>query len=313
MTDSLSPSRAIDQDGRVSRPDGAWVAIQRNKRSGAGRQYRAIKALIEELQRLGLRVRLYSCREELDAAVSREKMSATLVAVVAAGGDGTLMDVINRHPKLPVALLPLGTENLVARYLGIPRRDGAFVARMINDGAVRKFDLGRMGNRRFVVMASCGFDSAVQLRAHKTRKTHISRWHYWKPFWHVLATYDYPRFHVWVDESREPLTGNMVVIANLPEYALRLPIVPTADPEDGTLHVRVFRHQSAFQIFRDLSKVWTGRSETSPNVSRVTGRKIRIESERPLPIQADGDPAGTTPAEIVIEPAAATLFVPSQR
>ena len=78
-----------------------WVAIQRNRTSGAGRQYRAIRSLIDGLKHYGIRSRLYSNREELDRAIDGP-MANQLIGIVAAGGDGTLMDVINRHPDCPL-------------------------------------------------------------------------------------------------------------------------------------------------------------------------------------------------------------------
>ncbi|MCA9053728.1 MAG: acylglycerol kinase family protein, partial [Planctomycetaceae bacterium] len=107
----------------------SWVAIQRNRRSGAGRQFRAIHTLISELKRCGIAPRLFGQREELDRTVAMAAHPP--LAIVAAGGDGTVLDVLNRHQTLPVAILPLGTENLIARYYGVPKRDGEFVARMI--------------------------------------------------------------------------------------------------------------------------------------------------------------------------------------
>ena len=102
----------------------------------------------------------------------------------------------------------------------------------------------------------------------------------------------------------------MAVIANLPQYALGLPIVPTACPDDGLLDVRIFQHRSAFELLKDLAKVWRGRSEPIESVIHLQGRRFRIESDRPLSVQADGDPVGMTPIEITVEPASATLYTP---
>ncbi|MEZ6066995.1 MAG: diacylglycerol kinase family protein [Planctomycetaceae bacterium] len=293
-----------------------WVAIQRNRRSGAGRQHGPIMELIRALRSEGIEPRLYSSRVALDAAV-RSRRPDQLLAIVAAGGDGTVLDLVNRHPTLPIAPLPLGTENLVARELGIPRRDGSFVARMIATGRRLAVDLGRIETAatgsaagRFCIMLSCGFDAEVIRRAHEARRGHITRCHYLRPIAATLVGYRFPEVRVFVDDNPEPLVGGLAVVANLSRYALGLPLVPTARPDDGLLHVRVFPHRSRLQLLRDLSRVVLGSSERASGVQRAVGTRIRIESDSPLPVQADGDPAGCTPVELTIEPSAGTLVVP---
>lgn len=286
-----------------SRP---WVAIQRNRASGAGQQYRAIVDLVAELKAFGIRPRLFGSRSALDAELQR-RGTDTLLGLVAAGGDGTVLDVVNRHPGIAVAILPLGTENLIARHFLIPARDGRGVARMIVRGKVTSLDLGRAGERRFTVMASCGFDADVIHRVHRARTGHITRRHYHRPIWRALREFPFHPIRVQVDDVT--LTGQLAVIANLPQYALGLSVVPDADPHDGLLDVRVFEHESAFQLLRDFGNVLLRQPSREDGV-RVRGSRVWIEAESPVPVQADGDPAGATPIEITIEPGAARLFVP---
>lgn len=286
-----------------------WVAIQRNRRSGAGRQYHALTALIRELRRQGWQPRLFSSRVELDAAV-RHRPEHPPRAIVAAGGDGTVLDVLSRHPGLPMAILPLGTENLLARYYGIPPRDGVAVARMIVAGRTRRIDLGVVGDRRFSVLVSCGFDAEVVRRLHESRRGPITRLHYAPPLVQALASYPYPEVRTYVDEATEPLIGGMVVVANLPRYGLHLPLVPTAIPDDGLFDIRVFPHRSVPGMLYDLLRLLMRGAWWGGGLPCVRGRRVRIESDRPAPVEVDGDPLGTTPIELRIEPSAATLYVP---
>lgn len=289
-----------------------WVAIQRNPRSGAGLQTKPIRSLITELKRLGLRPRLYSKREELDTAVNDPVRRAGLKGIVAAGGDGTLLDVMNRHPQVPVAILPLGTENLCAKYLGIPR-DGSAVANIVADGATVRFDVGRLGNQRFMVMASVGFDAAVIHAVHAARRGHISRWTYLKPIAACLAKYRHPQLRVYIDDDPEPTLGRMVVVANLPSYALGLKVAGNARADDGLLDVRVMQHGSIFHMFRYLGLIYYRWHEQAKDVICLRGARIRIESDEPVPIQIDGDPADFTPVEITAEANVGELFVPRHR
>ena len=121
-----------------------WVAIQRSPSAGSGRRRRFLLDLAAALNRNGLRPHIYSSRESLTSRLSDPDRRAALVGVVAAGGDGTLADVANRFPGIPVCPFPLGTENLLARYLGIPL-DGESVARTIAAGHRRRVDIGLAG------------------------------------------------------------------------------------------------------------------------------------------------------------------------
>jgi diacylglycerol kinase family enzyme len=158
-------------------------------------------------------------------------------------------------------------------------------------------------------MVSAGFDAAVIHAAHAARTGHIGRAHYLRPIWRTLCAFPYQELRVFADDSDEPVVGRMVVAANLASYALRLPVVPTARGDDGLLDVRVFRHGSTFHLLRDLSMLMRGRPERMADVTSLRVQRLRIESAVPVPVQADGDPAGTTPCEITVEPAAARLFV----
>src|SRR5580765_4106145 len=91
------------------------VAIQRNPRSGSGAGRHELVELVRELKRLAFRPRLFKSRERLVAWLAEPGIRDELTCVVAAGGDGTVADVVNRHPDVPICILPLGTENLLAR------------------------------------------------------------------------------------------------------------------------------------------------------------------------------------------------------
>lgn len=308
-----------------------WVAIQRNPRSGSGARRVQLLELAAVLRRLGIRPRIYSRRERLAERLEIEAHRETLVCIVAAGGDGTIADVINRFPGTPIAILPLGTENLIARWLGIPR-SGRFVAEMIAAGRTRWLDLGVLQSkpgppdnagshttadaasspisRRFAIMASAGLDADVIHRLHASRTGNIRRASYLRPIWQSLRHYPQHAVRLSIDGRQAPLTGGLAVVANLPAYAMRLPVAGTAVGDDGLLDVRLFEGRSAFQILRYLYKVWRARHERLPDVHSLQTPRVRIESDEPVPVQCDGDPAGWTPAEIDILPRALEVYVP---
>ena len=287
-----------------------WVAIQQNPKSGAGRQSKVIDELVCELEKLGLRPQVFSDRGALDAAVRDPHKCESLQGIVAAGGDGTLLDVLNRHPYVPVAILPLGTENLCAKHLRIPC-DGEAVARIVAHGTRLRFDVGRIATQRFMVMASVGFDAAVIHAMHLQRKGHISRLSYLKPISQTLANYRYPPLKVYIDDDETPIIGRNVVVANLPSYALGLRVASDAQPHDGHLDVRVMQHGSIGAMFRYLALIYYRRHERVRDVISRQATRVRIESDEPVPVQVDGDPVGVTPVEINVDANAGELFVPT--
>jgi diacylglycerol kinase (ATP) len=285
-----------------------WVAIQRNPKSGSGAGRRQLVELVHELKHLGFRPRLFKRRERLEAWMADSHAGRQVVCIVAAGGDGTVADIINRHPGMRVALLPLGTENLLARYLGV-RRSGKEVARMIAGGQVRVLDLCRLGERRFVLMASVGFDADVIRRLHESRRGNISRLSYVQPILESVRKYAYPEIRLWVDDAPHPAIARLAVITNVPIYALGLSVARNARGDDALLDLRLFQRGSAFQMLRYLCNLALGTHEKLWDVKSLRGRQVRIESDVPVPLQVDGDSAGWTPAEICVLPGALEIVV----
>jgi diacylglycerol kinase family enzyme len=159
-------------------------------------------------------------------------------------------------------------------------------------------------------MASVGFDAEVVRRVHEARAGHISHASYFQPILESLRTYDYPRLRVWIDDAPGPTEACLIEVVNLPAYALGLPVARSARGDDGRLDLRLFEQGSAFQMMRYLCNVALGTHETLPDVKSLTARRVRIESDRPAPVQADGDPAGSTPVEINVLPGALQVFAP---
>jgi len=292
-----------------SPPPANRVVIQRNPASGSGWRRSLLLELVRELRLRGFRPRLFSDRARCDHWLAVPQNRASTLCLVAAGGDGTVDDLLNRHPGWPLAILPLGTENLLARGLGIPP-SGVDLARVIAEGHRRTIDLGLAGNRRFVLMASVGFDAEVIHRVHAARTGTITHLSYLQPIWAALRRYGHPQLKVWLDDETDPREARLAVIVNYPMYALNLPMARRAKPDDGWLEVRLFQKGSAFQILRYFCTLLCGRHEDLPDVISMRARRVRIESEHAVPVQVDGDPQGTTPIEIGIIPQGLRLFSP---
>lgn len=289
------------------------VVVSVNPNSGSSDRTQVVEELCNELETLGFLVIVLRDIDEVKQKVlelNGESACSQLATVVAAGGDGTVALLANRlPPQTPLAILPLGTENLLAKYIGLSA-DPKSIARMVADGRTTFIDAGKANGQMFFVMASCGFDADVVHRLHSQRKGHIHHWSYARPIVEAIASYRYPRIQIYVDDRDCPVVGKWAFVFNVPRYAMNLPIVPGADPSDGRLDLCTFKGGRFFRGLFYLITILLNRHRQW-NYSRVERfKKIRIESDESVPFQLDGDPGGTLPLEIEIVPRFLQVFVP---
>jgi diacylglycerol kinase family enzyme len=259
-----------------------------------------VARLAEALKENGLRTRVAWTLAERAELVEEARRDPDCRCLVAAGGDGTVADLVNERPGVPITVLPAGTENLFARHFGIGPRPEA-LAGMIASGQVRRLDLGRAGGRLFTLMAGIGFDADVVSRHHAARvrdglmrTTHRAA--YVEPVLRSSFCYRFPELSVAIEEPergpRETLVGTTAFLFNLPRYALGLPIAPTARDDDGLLDLVVFRDPGPFRALRYLWLVFRGLHLRRPGVYHRRVRRVSIRSTEDVPVQLDGDPAG---------------------
>lgn len=296
------------------------VLILQNAKAGARSGRSRVEALVGLLQSQRLATRLIDHPQELAQASQESMEQGRLKAVVAAGGDGTAALAINKTPRgAPIAVLPLGTENLLAKYLGI--RGPEEVLRAIVHGVPVPLDVGQANGRLFLLMLSCGFDAHVVQRLHEGRRGHIRHLSYAKPIFHSLRTYDYPEIRITrlegaSDASDHPpcdqQSARWVFVMNLPCYARGLPIAPRASGVDGLLDVCTFRRGSWWNALRYLGGVLLGRHHQDRDCTQFQARRLRLEADLPTPYQIDGDPGGLLPVEVELLPGRLNLLAPAE-
>ncbi len=283
------------------------VAILANPVAGKGPSRGLVEELVAALRQRGFEANLCWERERL-AALAAERGSE-LRCVVAAGGDGTLAEVLNRAPGVTVALLPLGNENLVAKHYNYPR-SGERVAEIIARGQYVTLDLATANGRVFALMAGAGFDADVVHRVHQHRGGHINRLSYLPPIWNALQGYSFAPIDVNIEETGERLRGAFAFAFNLPCYGMNLPIAPGARADDGLLDLWVFRRPGRWHLLRYFGAVVLGKRKHLRDIQHRRVRRVHLSSRRPVPLQTDGDPAGMLPATIQVIPGALRLLAP---
>ncbi len=236
-------------------------------------------------------------------------------SVIVAGGDGSIHHAVQElaNSEVPLGIIPCGRGNDLARTLGIPRVPEE-AADVIASGQVKKIDLGYISAANlpephyYCGILTCGFDSEVAAFAYRHRYIPGGWLGYIGGALFLLAKFQFMEVRV-VGKGVE-FQGKVLLVAtaNCPSYGGGLWIAPTAQLDDGLLHVCIIRQTSKLRILLLLPTVFTGKHILEPEVSLHGLKKVRLESEHQLPLFADGDPVGTTPAEIQVAPKALTVF-----
>ncbi len=289
------------------------IAIIGNPIAGRGRAEARVEALSQLLRDRGHDVLLMLTQKGGDARAFAASLNGETDRIVVAGGDGTLNETVNglADPSLiPIAPWAMGTANILARELRLPRRSPEQVVDLVERGEPRRIDMGMIDGRRFLLVASAGFDAMVVYDIARQRTGRLGLRGYAGPIMRTLRRYRVPTLRVTVDDQ-SPVTGALVVVSNIRNYAGFFSIADRADCASGELDICVFPHGKYEHLIRYAWAAWRKRVSKLRDVTYVTGRSIHIESDEPVPVEVDGDDHAPTPAKITVQPATVPIVVPA--
>ncbi len=295
------------------------VLIVGNPTAGARHRADELRALQRSISAQGLIAEIVTDLEAIGPLAEALEATGRLRVVIAAGGDGTVAEVVNRtSPTTPITVYPLGTANLLAGYFGI-QRDVREMARLVSEGALVRLDAGRAGRRIFLLMVGCGFDADVVARLHRRRRGgHISYWTWARPILESIRSYRYPDLRVHCQTPGQPElelshAARWAFAVNMPVYAGGLLVSPKARADDGLFDVCTFRGGSLWHALKYVGNVFLRRHQRLADYCYLTATRMRIEADEPVPYQLDGDPGGLLPVEIEMLPGRLMLLVPAAR
>ena len=225
--------------------------------------------------------------------------------LVALGGDGLLALLVEGAlvSGAAVAPLPAGRGNDFARSLGL-RGDPSEVALALPTARERRVDVGMVGERPFLGVASVGYDTVANTLANETRVVRGGAVYVWGGVRALLTAHAAP-FTVTIDGERWRGRAWNVAVGNSGVYGGGLRICPEATVDDGALDVVVSREPMTRAGFvRHLLDLLRGRHVGRPGVWSARGREIHLTAPEPLVVFADGDPAGVLPVTITVRPGA---------
>lgn len=239
--------------------------------------------------------------------LARELAEAQYPVVVAAGGDGTINEVVNGlaeagpDSRSALGLLPLGTMNVFSVELGLPARDLQGCWNAIERGRVREVDLWTANGHSFVQLAGVGLDAEIIKETTWERKKALGPLSYALSAARLIGR-EAPRVRVRAD-GRESLEGAAVLLGNGKRYGGPLKIFPAADNADGLLDVIVLRRCGYAQLFAALITLLTGGYEKARgDLTYFQTSRLEIESDEEVPMEADGELIGATPVTFAASP-----------
>lgn len=277
--------------------------------------------LAERLQRLHPDVRLCPTSGPGEA----EELAADLAEsghglVVAAGGDGTVNEVVNglmranaraaREGRVTTRLgiLPVGTMNVFALEMGIPMPDIEQAWQVVMAGDSREVDVWSINDHRFVQLAGAGLDATIIQDTSWERKKALGPLSYVMTAAHALHQ-EAPVVTAELD-SGEVLQGAVVLLGSGRYYGGPFPVFPDARNDDGRLDVVVFRRHGYMELFGFLRDVALQSYQYNSDISYRQTLSLKLTSAVEVPVEADGELIGSTPAEVRLDEQRLTVLAP---
>lgn len=269
----------------------------------------ALAAKIEEIVGGAAAIRMTSGSGEA-LAMAREAVTRKIGTIVAAGGDGTVNEIVNGIAGTDVILgvLPAGSMNVFAVQLGLPK--GLKECwEVIQAGHTREVDLARASGRCFVQMAGVGLDAQVVMATPWEFKRNFGPLSYLVSAAQVAAR---TPPHLTIRHDGGVAEGSFVLIGNGRYYGGPFPVFPSALIDDGLLEVLVFKNLGYFDLVRYLHGVLFGTHVDFPDVDYFQAHSVTVESAESVPVEVDGEVIGTVPVTFDFHPRRLKVLTPEK-
>jgi YegS/Rv2252/BmrU family lipid kinase len=221
--------------------------------------------------------------------------------IVAAGGDGTINEVVNglAGTAATLGLLPIGTMNVFATELGLPVHDLEFCWSIVKGDSTRSVDLPKANHKFFVQLAGVGLDAQVVKETSSQLKRNFGPLSYLISAAQIAARQP-PRLFI---QSEDALIdeGSFVLVGNGRLYGGPFPFFKHAAIDDGLLDVIVFKRLGYLEIIKYLQDVVFSSDIRVPEIEYFQTRRLRVESHQSVPVEVDGELIGNCPVEFSLQ------------
>ena len=297
------------------------AVIVHNPAAGRGRERRMVdlEQARKILWRSGIRTELRGTQGPGTATgIAREEAERGTQLVIVCGGDGTINEVVNglAGSDVPMAVLPAGTANVLAKELGIPW-DIPRAAGLIPQGQRRRIALGRVtrtktgDSRYFLCIGGAGPDGVMIYSVSLGLKAKAGILAFWMEGFRQLAMYGFPHFRVTTEGK--VAAASMVIVGRTKHYGGPFQITTKADLFGEEFEVAVVTTRSRVVYLAYLPMLWMGRLRRMRGVDFWRAREVRCDpmDDPYVYAQVDGETVGKLPVVFEIVPDALTIVVPS--
>lgn len=284
-----------------------------NPTSGREEMRRRLPDVLQRLERGGLETSTHMTTGEGDATLAAaEAVERGFDVIIAAGGDGTLYEVINgmaeKENRPPLGILPLGTTNDFARALCIPRNWEA-ACDLIVRGHTQAIDVGKVNQRYFINIAGGGSLTELTYEVPSKLKTVLGQLAYY-----MKGIEKLPRLkpiEAFIKSEDRDLHEEimMFLIANSNSVGGFEKLSPDASLHDGLLDVFILKKCNLAEFIRVLTLALRGEHFSDPNLIYFKTRSIQITSPDYVQLNLDGEFGGTLPCEVSVLPSHLHIFV----
>ena len=292
------------------------------------RRFQEIEEAVRILKEAGVAVELAPTAEGGHAEeIARLAVEQRREMVIACGGDGTINEIINglAGSQVPMALLPAGTANILAKELGIPW-DIPRAARLIPEGVIRRIALGMAtfagsnGNgggalpangRYFLSVGGAGPDGAIVNGVDGALKKKVGVAAYWVEGMKQLFTYDFPEMRVRSNGTDH--LASIIVVGRTANYGGPFKITTNATLFEDSFEFLTNSTRSRLQYLACLPALWLGKIRGMNGIKMWKASEVLCESAGANPVfaQVDGEPIGPLPLRFRIVPDALSLVTPA--
>ena len=243
-------------------------------------------------------------------SLARDAVKDGYSKIIAAGGDGTIHEVVNgmAGTNAALGLLPLGTVNVFAHELGLPANDLKACWQIIQSGKTRTVDLPSANEKHFVQLGGVGLDAQVVKETSAAFKRSFGPLSYLISAAQIAARQP-PRLFI-ESENATIEEGSFVLIGNGRLYGGPFPFFKHAAIDDGAFDVVVFKRLGYLEIIKYLQDVVFSSEIRTPDVEYFQTRHLRVTSEQEVPVELDGELAGNCPVEFRIQEKALRVLAP---
>ena len=292
-----------------------------NPTAGGGRRVRQLDKTRQIFRNAGIETELHNTTAAGEAThMARRAVEDSRQLVIVCGGDGTVNEVVNglACSQVPLAVLPAGTANVLAKELELPWNLPRAAERLIG-APHRRIALGlaipekSSGEPRyFLSVAGAGADGALVSAVRPDVKLKAGILAYWQEGFRQLTRYDFPMFRTQMAGNAMDIDASLVIVGRTKHYGGPFRITTEADLMQPQFELAFVTTRSAWRYLSYMPLIWAGKLRGARHVRffKTNSLQCASNSASQVQIQVDGEPAGRLPVEFRIVPDALTLAIP---